>query len=212
MCIDTKDKRDTGQLRLSNRQGASCELEQGLLGLLGAQVRAFVGQQSWLPVEKWILLLKTRNSAQQRKQVQRIVAVKPSTEHSGLWAVPRFCYSKNSMCPSLSQDLWGKKFPDRKQNRENQKTCVSSLWCFLQRDCLSMRIKYKSFAWQMYPSYSLGSGKLLSESPDIWQCRRQCHLCHPSRLRSHNTGVQSTLCVKKGLRSAILKHLVSLLV
>lgn len=71
MCIGTKNKRDTGQLHLPNKQGASCELGQGLLSLLGAHVRTFVRQQSWLPAEKWILLQKTRISAQQHKQVQR---------------------------------------------------------------------------------------------------------------------------------------------
>lgn len=117
-------------------------------------------------------------------------AVKPSTGHSGLLAVPHSCYSRNSMCPFSSRDLPEKKFPDRKQNCEKQKTCVSPLWCFLQRFCLSVRIKFKSFAWQMYPSYSLGSGKLLAESPDIWQCRRRWHLCDLRRLRSHSADLK----------------------
>lgn len=139
-------------------------------------------------------------------------AVKPSTGRSELWAVLHLCYNRNSMCPFSSQDLLEKNSQTGNKMVEN-KIPVCLLWCFLQRFCLSVRIKYKSFGWQMYPSHSLGSRKLLAESPDVTVQKALTPLwSKDTEVSQHCTGVQTTLCVKKGLGSAILKHLVSLLV
>lgn len=163
MCID---KHDTGQLHLSNKQRASCELGQRLLALLGAQVRAFVGQQSWLPADKWILVLQTRNSAQQHKQVRRTVQWGPALSTQGSELYHTFATAETACAPFYPKIYQGRNSQRGSKIGKTKKNCVSSLWCFLQWFCLSVRIKYKSFACQLYPSYSLGSRKLLAESPD----------------------------------------------